>query len=55
MDDNSFWKSVVYVNKTAGLLVHVLRMDDRDQTPAMGFIYGAIDEAKENIAKNLNR
>ena len=34
--------------------MHVLRIVDGERTPAMRFIYGAMDEAKEKIAKNLD-
>ncbi|KAJ9543747.1 hypothetical protein OSB04_023454 [Centaurea solstitialis] len=53
MDDRNFWPSVVYSIKTTKPLVHVLRIVD-GETPAMGFIYDAMDEAKERIAKNLD-
>ncbi|KAJ9542821.1 hypothetical protein OSB04_029327 [Centaurea solstitialis] len=53
MDDRNFWPSVVYSIKTTKPLVHVLRIVD-GETPAMGFIYGAMDEVKERIAKNLD-
>ena len=43
---------MVYAIKTTQPLVKVLRLVDGD-VPAMGFLYGAIDEAKEEIAKNL--
>ncbi|CAH1424022.1 unnamed protein product [Lactuca virosa] len=35
-------------------LVQVLRLVDGEQTPAMRFIYGAMDECKEKIAKSLD-
>ncbi|XP_062104413.1 uncharacterized protein LOC133815612 [Humulus lupulus] len=54
MNDNTFWPSVVYSMKTTKPLVNVLRIVDGERTPAMGFIYGAMDEAKEKIAKNLD-
>ncbi|XP_060965471.1 uncharacterized protein LOC133034407 [Cannabis sativa] len=44
---------MVYSIKTTKPLVHALRLVD-GETPTMGFIYGAIDEAKKNIAKNLD-
>ncbi|XP_057811513.1 uncharacterized protein LOC131025744 [Salvia miltiorrhiza] len=53
LNDNTFWPSVVYALTTTRLLVKVLRMVDSEQMPAMGFIYDAMDEAKEHIAKNL--
>ncbi|XP_057803146.1 uncharacterized protein LOC131018440 [Salvia miltiorrhiza] len=54
MSDNSFWASVVYSIKTTKPLVDVLRVVDGERAPVMGFIYAAMDEAKEKIAKNLN-
>ncbi|XP_062082381.1 uncharacterized protein LOC133788794 [Humulus lupulus] len=54
MNDNTFWPSVVYSIKTTKPLVNVLRIVDGERTPAMGFIYGVMDEAKEKIAKNLD-
>ncbi|KAH6756958.1 hypothetical protein C2S53_009192 [Perilla frutescens var. hirtella] len=54
MNDKAFWHNVVYCIKIAKPLVDVLRMVDGELTPAMGFIYGAMDEAKEKIAKNLD-
>ncbi|KAL5555963.1 hypothetical protein UlMin_038199 [Ulmus minor] len=53
MDDRYFWPSVVYALKTTKPLVDVLRMVDSEKEPAMGYIYGAMDSAKELIAKNL--
>ncbi|XP_057800348.1 uncharacterized protein LOC131015888 [Salvia miltiorrhiza] len=53
MNDNTFWPSVVYSIKTTKPLVDVLRIVDGERTPAMGYIYGAMDEAKEKIAMNL--
>ncbi|KAH6779568.1 hypothetical protein C2S52_010805 [Perilla frutescens var. hirtella] len=52
--NNTFWPSVVYSIKTTKPLVHVLRIVDGEKTQAMGFIYGAMDEAKETIAKNYD-
>ena len=54
MDEHNFWPGVVYAMKTTMPLVEVLRLVDGEQTPAMGFIYGAMDACKEKIAKNLN-
>ncbi|KAI3675421.1 hypothetical protein L1987_85011 [Smallanthus sonchifolius] len=54
MDERSFWPSVDYSIKTTMPLVEVLRLVDGEHTPAMGFIYGAMDECKEKIAKNLD-
>ncbi|KAH6825307.1 hypothetical protein C2S53_007031 [Perilla frutescens var. hirtella] len=48
-----FWSGVVYAIRTTRPLVQVLRLVD-GETLTMGFIYGAMDEAKEKIAKNLD-
>ncbi|XP_039117836.1 uncharacterized protein LOC120253586 [Dioscorea cayenensis subsp. rotundata] len=48
-----FWRSVIYTIKTTKPLVGVLRLVDSEKVPAMGFIYGAMDKAKEEIATNL--
>ncbi|XP_031131697.1 uncharacterized protein LOC116033083 [Ipomoea triloba] len=53
LKDNNFWPSSIYAIKTTKPLVEVLRLVDRDKEPAMGFLYNAMDEAKEKIAKNL--
>ncbi|KAJ9555338.1 hypothetical protein OSB04_009952 [Centaurea solstitialis] len=53
MDERKFWPSVVYSIKITKPLMHVLRLVE-GETPAMAFIYGAMDEAKEKIAKNLD-
>ncbi|KAL5543777.1 hypothetical protein UlMin_007561 [Ulmus minor] len=54
MDDRVFWPSLEYALKTTKPLVHVLRTVDGEKEPAMPYIYGAMDAAKEQIAKNLN-
>ncbi|KAL6582972.1 hypothetical protein OROMI_005050 [Orobanche minor] len=46
----SFWNSVVYAVKVAGPLIHVLRLVDGEKKTPMGYIYEAIDRAKEEIA-----
>ncbi|XP_028550851.1 uncharacterized protein LOC110112362 [Dendrobium catenatum] len=51
--NDRFWQSVLYAITTTRPLVHVLRMVDAEKKPAMGFIYNAMDEAKEMIASNL--
>ncbi|KAK0605242.1 hypothetical protein LWI29_024514 [Acer saccharum] len=51
--NDNFWGSMSYALKTTRPLVSVLRMTDSEQMPAMGFIYGAMDKAKEEIAANL--
>ncbi|KAL4568325.1 hypothetical protein LXL04_023934 [Taraxacum kok-saghyz] len=54
MDERVFWPSVVNSIKTTKPLVEVLRLVDGEQVPAMAFIYGAMDECKEKIAKNFD-
>ena len=46
---NSFWNNVAYVLKLTTLLVRVLRLVDSEKKPAMGYIYEAVDRAKEAI------
>ena len=45
----SFWNDVVYALKAIGPLVSVLRLVDNEKKPAMGFIYEAMDRAKEQF------
>ncbi|CAN7030175.1 unnamed protein product [Brassica rapa subsp. trilocularis] len=49
----SFWRNVSYALKLTGPLVKVLRMVDGDKKPAMGYIYAAMDRAKEAIARSF--
>lgn len=50
---DSFWRNVAYALKLVGPLVKVLRMVDGDKKPAMGYMYEAMDRAKEAIAKSF--
>ena len=50
----SFWNNIVCLLKLAAPLVSVLRLVDGDKKPAMGYIYEAMDRAKEAIAKSFN-
>ncbi|GKV51788.1 hypothetical protein SLEP1_g58413 [Rubroshorea leprosula] len=47
----SFWNEIVYALKVMGPLVGVLRLVDNEKKPAMGYIYEAMDRAKEAIQK----
>ncbi|VFQ77378.1 unnamed protein product [Cuscuta campestris] len=47
--DKDFWKSIVICLKGALPLIEVLRLVDSDEHPAMGFLYEAMDRAKEKI------
>ncbi|KAK1392627.1 hypothetical protein POM88_011683 [Heracleum sosnowskyi] len=51
----SFWNNVICSLRVAGPLVHVLRLVDGEKKPPMGYIYEAMDRAKEAIAKSLKR
>ncbi|XP_057437685.1 uncharacterized protein LOC130729857 [Lotus japonicus] len=50
---NSFWISVCFILKVMGPLVHVLRLANSEKKPAMGYIYEAMDKAKEAIRASL--
>ena len=50
----SFWKNIVHILKLTGPLVAVLRMVDGEKKPPMGYIYEAMNRAKETIAKSFN-
>nr|KYP49050.1 hypothetical protein KK1_029253 [Cajanus cajan] len=50
----SFWRNVVYILKVMAPLVKVLRLVDSEKKPAMGYIYEAMDKAKEAIMKSFN-
>ncbi|XP_039123453.1 uncharacterized protein LOC120260074 [Dioscorea cayenensis subsp. rotundata] len=52
--DDKFWKSIKYCLKCASPLIKVLRLVDGDAKPTMGYIYEAMDRAKEQIAQNFN-
>ncbi|KAL2337368.1 hypothetical protein Fmac_011814 [Flemingia macrophylla] len=50
----TFWKDVVYALKAMGPIVSVLRLVDNEKKPAMGYIYEAMERAKETIQKSFN-
>ncbi|KAL4638941.1 hypothetical protein ACB092_03G182200 [Castanea dentata] len=51
----TFWNTVVYSLKVSGLIVRVLRLVDEEKRSTMGYIYEAMDQAKEAIEKYFNR
>ena len=53
LNDHKFWAAISYAIKATLPLVKVLRLVDADE-PAMGFLYEAMDRAKEEIASNLD-
>ena len=50
----TFWNTVVYSLKVSGPIVCVLQLVDGEKRPAMGYIYKAMDRAKEAIEKSFN-
>ena len=53
LEDSRFWRSLTYYCSCVSSLVKVLRLVDGDSKPSMGYIYEAMDRAKEQIAKNF--
>ena len=51
----SIWNTIVYILKAMGPLVRVLHLVDNERKPVMGYIYKAMDRAKEAIIKSLIR
>ncbi|XP_059670904.1 uncharacterized protein LOC132316448 [Cornus florida] len=47
----TFWTSIVYSLKVASPLVRVLKLVDGERRPPIGYIYEAMERAKEAIAK----
>ena len=50
----SYWKNILYYLELTSPLVKVLCMVDVDKKPPMGYIYEAMDRAKEVIAKSFS-
>nr|XP_016454406.1 PREDICTED: uncharacterized protein LOC107778630 [Nicotiana tabacum] len=50
----SFWNNAVHALKIGGPLVKVLRLVDGEQRPPMGYLYEAIDRAKEAIQASFS-
>lgn len=51
---DTFWRNVWYSLKLTGPLVKVLRLVDGEKYPAMGYIYEAMDRAKEAIRDSFS-
>ncbi|KAF8392528.1 hypothetical protein HHK36_022871 [Tetracentron sinense] len=49
----SFWKGIIYAMKIIAPLVRVLRLVDGEKRSPMGYIYEAMDKAKEAIKEAL--
>lgn len=53
LEDYSFWFRCKNIVKVSEPLVRVLRLVDGDEKPAMGYLYEAMDKAREEIKKRL--
>ncbi|KAF8399145.1 hypothetical protein HHK36_015010 [Tetracentron sinense] len=49
----TFWNNIVYAMKITAPLVRVLRLVDGEKKPPMGYIYEAMDGAKETIKEAM--
>ncbi|RVW39587.1 hypothetical protein CK203_090641 [Vitis vinifera] len=50
----SFWNTIVFCLKVSGPLVRVLRLVDGEKKASMGYIYEAMNRAKDTIVKSFN-
>ena len=50
----SYWNTVAFALKVSGHLVKELRLLDTKKKPPMGYIYEAMDRAKECIANSFD-
>ncbi|XP_075663226.1 uncharacterized protein LOC142632767 [Castanea sativa] len=53
LEDYSFRSQCTHIVKVSEPLVRVLRLVDGDEKPAMGYLYKAMDKAKEEIKRRL--
>ena len=53
LEDREFWLQCQQIVKISEPLVRVLRLVDGDEKPSMGYLYEAMDKAKENIKARL--
>ena len=51
LSNDKFWKSIKYCLKCVSPLVKVLRLVNGDAKSAMGYIYEAMEQAKEQSTK----
>lgn len=54
LGDVNFWKAIKYCLSCVIPIYKVLRLMDGDVKPAMGYIYEAIDRAKQQIKENFH-
>ncbi|RVW63621.1 hypothetical protein CK203_057421 [Vitis vinifera] len=50
----SFWNTIVFCLKVSGPLVRVLRLVDGEKKAPMGYIYEAMNRAKDTIVRSFN-
>ena len=53
LENYSFWSQCKNIVKVSKSLVRVLHLVDGDEKPAMGYLYEAMDKAKEEIKRRL--
>ena len=53
LEDYSFWSQSKNIVKVSEPLVRVPRLVDGNEKPAMGYLYEAMDKAKEEIKRRL--
>jgi len=51
---STFWNTIIYSLKVSDPFICVLRLVNGGKKPAMGYIYEAMDRAKEAIEKPFN-
>ncbi|XP_042988758.1 uncharacterized protein LOC122316292 [Carya illinoinensis] len=53
LEDREFWVQYQFIVTINEPLIQVLRLVDGDEKPAMGYLYDAMEKAKENIKARL--
>ena len=53
LQDNDFWPRCAHIVNVSEPLVRVLRLADSEEKPSMGYLYEAMDKAKEAIKTRL--
>ncbi|XP_075675191.1 uncharacterized protein LOC142644472 [Castanea sativa] len=53
LEDKEFWLQCQQIVKISEPLVRLLRLVNRDEKPSMGYLYEAMDKAKENTEARL--
>ncbi|KAG6647489.1 hypothetical protein CIPAW_07G082500 [Carya illinoinensis] len=53
LEDREFWTQCQFIVTISEPLVRVLRLVDGDEKPVMGYLYNAMEKAKENIKARL--